>query len=172
MQWYDFTGLSKQESLGEGFHTVIHPDDLPVFLDKWRHHSKNLSECHAEVRYRRKDGVYRWGKASACPLLDESGKLLKWYGTTTDIHDLVIQRVEARYKKKQILTVLAHAEVNLFAVDKNRIITMAEGGMQWDSSSNTYDVENKSSLIGKDAITISRSTQPGGVPGMWSFSLP
>ena len=98
-----------------------------------------------------------------CPLRDDSGKLLKWYGTNTDIHELFIARIEARRNKLQMLTVLAHAEVNLFSVDEDRKITMAEGGMLWQTDGE--DIYSKSVLIGKDCIETSQSTQPGGVPG-------
>ncbi|PMD19299.1 hypothetical protein NA56DRAFT_690619 [Hyaloscypha hepaticicola] len=164
-RWYDFTGMSREESLGSGFQNAIHPDDLPVLMDKWEQHRKLGNECEVEIRYRRKDGVYKWMLARACPFKDESGKILKWYGTNTDIHDLVMARIEAARNKLQILTVLAHAEVNLFSINKHRIVTLAEGGMLWDSEAESYDIHNKSTMVGKDAIEISQQTQPGGVPG-------
>jgi hypothetical protein len=157
--------MNKEESLGSGFQNAIHPDDLPVLMDRWEQHRKLGNECEVEIRYRRKDGVFKWMLARACPLKDESGKILKWYGTNTDIHDLVMARIEAARNKLQMLTVLAHAEVNLFSIDKNRICTMVEGGMLWDSEAESYDINNKSTLVGKDAIEVARQTQPGGVPG-------
>jgi PAS domain S-box-containing protein len=160
-QWYEFTGMSKEESIGRGFQKVIHPEDLPVLLSKWEKSTRDMTECEVEIRYRRKDGIFRWMLSRACPLRDDSGKLLKWYGTNTDIHDLVMARIEARRNKLQMLTVLAHAEVNLFSINKDRKITMAEGGML----SQGEDIHNKLLLIGKDCIENSQSTQPGGVPG-------
>lgn len=166
-QWYEFTGMNKEESLGAGFQNAIHPDDLPVLMDKWEHHRKLGNECEVEIRYRRNDGVYKWMLARACPLKNESGKILKWYGTNTDIHDLVMARIEAARNKLQVLTVLAHAEVNLFSINKDRICTMAESGMLWDSEAESYDINNKSTLVGKDAIEVAQQTQPGGVPGLY-----
>ena len=158
--------MTAEESVGSGFQNVIHPDDLPVLMDRWERHRVQGNECEVEVRYRRKDGVYKWMLARACPLKDEAGDILKWYGTTTDIHDLVMARIEAARNKLQMLTVLAHAEVNLFSINKDRICTMAEGGMLWDSEAESYDINNKSTLVGKDAIEVSQQTQPGGVPGL------
>lgn len=103
--------------------------------------------------------------ARAFPLHGENGNILKWYGTNTDIHDLVMARIEAARSRLQVLTVLAHAEVNLFSINKDKIITMAEGDMRWNADTNLYDVNNKSSLIGQDAIAVAQSTQPGGIPG-------
>lgn len=84
--------MTKEESIGWGFTNGIHPEDLPVLLSKWKFHMEARTERNAEVRYRRHDGVYRWMLDRACPLRDNSGKLLKWYGTTTDIHDLVMAK--------------------------------------------------------------------------------
>ncbi|KAI6714863.1 hypothetical protein PZA11_007741 [Diplocarpon coronariae] len=164
-RWYEFTGLTKEESVGDKYMRAIHPDDLPRLLGAWDRHRVTGEDYDVEIRYRRYDGVYRWMHARACPLQNDDGKILKWYGTTTDVHDLVMARIEAARNKLQMLTVLAHAEVNLFAIDKNRVITMAEGGMHWDSEADIYDVGKKATLIGLDAIEVARQTQAGGVPG-------
>jgi hypothetical protein len=95
-----------------------------------------------------------------------NGNILEWYGTNTDIHDLVMARIEAARNKLQILRVLALAEASLFSINKERIITMMEGGMLWDSQAEIYNVSNKSSLVGKDAIEAAKQTQPGGCPSM------
>lgn len=157
--------MTKEQSIGQGFAQAVHPEDLPKLMEKFDRHKKEGNECEIEIRYRRYDGVYKWMLARACPLRDENGKILKWYGTNTDIHDLVMARIEAARNKLQMLTVLAHAEVNLFSINKDRTITMAEGGMLWDSVAEEYDVHNKSSLLGRDAIEVAQHTQPGGVPG-------
>lgn len=81
----------------------------------------------------------------ASPFRDEDGEVLKWYGTITDIHDLVMARIKARRKQQQVMTVLAHAEVNLFSIDTDRKITLAEGGMFWDSD---VDVSVKTTMVG------------------------
>jgi hypothetical protein len=104
--------------------------------------------------------------ARACPLRDGNGNILKWYGANTDIHDLVMARIEAARNKLQILTVLAHAKVSLFSINKHGVITMMEGGMLWDSQAEIYNASNKSSLAGKDAIEAAKQTQPGGCPSM------
>jgi len=163
--------MTKEESLGSGFAQAIHPDDLPILMDKWNLRRLAGEDCEVEIRYRRHDGVFKWMLARARPLRDDKGNILKWYGTNTDIHDLVIARLEAATNKDQMLTVLAHAEVNLFSINQDRIVTLAEGGMLWSSETKVYDTRNKASMIGKDAIEISKLTQPGGVPGMFDLSL-
>lgn len=101
--------------------------------------------------------------ALACPLRDETGKILKWYGTNTDIHDSVMAKIEAASNKSQLLTVLSHPEVNLFSIDKNRKITMIEGGMTWQS--NGAMIADKSLFVGQDIIEVTQAIQTGGIPG-------
>lgn len=156
--------MTEGQSLGDGFRHAIHPDDLPVLMERWSIHRDLGTECEVEIRYRRHDGVYRWMLAGACPYRDKNGKILKWYGTNSDIHEIVMARIDAARNKLQMLTVLAHAEVNMFSINMDRKIAMAEGGMLWDSQANIYDVNHKSSLVGQDAIEVAQHTQPGGVP--------
>ena len=168
-RWYTFTGMTKEESLGTGFAKAIHPEDLPVILGKFEAHRLTGEECEVEVRYLRNDGIYKWMLARAVPFRDSNGKILKWYGTNTDIHDLIMARIEAARNKLQMLTVLAHAEVNLFSIGSDRKVTMAEGGMLWETKG--QDISNKSVMIGQDAIELSQSTQEGGVSGKSSLII-
>ncbi|KAF7876862.1 uncharacterized protein EAF02_008082 [Botrytis sinoallii] len=149
-RWYEYTGMSKEESVGTG--------------EAWAHGLANGKDGEVEVRYRRHDGVYRWMHTRACPLLDDNGEVLKWYGTNTDITDIVMSRIEAKRNKHQMLTVLAHAEVNMFCVDKNRLVTMAEGAMLWGTKTEQA-CQSKENLIGKNIIEHMQSTQAGGIPG-------
>jgi hypothetical protein len=80
-----------------------------------------------------------------------------------------MNRIEAARKRLQVMTVLAHAEVNLVAMNKNRIITLAEGGMVWDTQGE--DIGNKSVLLGKDVLDVIQITQSGGLPGMLHFDI-
>lgn len=94
--YYDFSGMTPEQSLGHGWRDGIHTDDIGTC---WESFGKALAlglEEACQYRYRRHDGVYRWMSARARPLKDEHGKVLKWYGTTTDIHELVITRNEAK----------------------------------------------------------------------------
>ncbi|TGO08120.1 hypothetical protein BTUL_0225g00110 [Botrytis tulipae] len=163
-RWYEYAGMSKEESVGAGYEKVIHPDDLSTLREAWAYGLANGQDSEVEVRYRRHDGVYRWMHTRACPLLDDKGEVLKWYGTNTDITDSVMSRIEAKRNKHQMLTVLAHAEVNMFCVDKNRLVTMAEGAMLWGTKTE-QTCQSKENLIGKNIIEHMQSTQAGGIPG-------
>jgi hypothetical protein len=64
----------------------------------------------------------------AVPLKDpETGKVLKWYGTATDIHDMVEARTAEKATREQLAEALIHAELTLWAVDRDRKFTLLEG---------------------------------------------
>jgi PAS domain S-box-containing protein len=87
-QWYDYTGLSR-DAKDVGFaQGVVHPDDLKTTLDAWRRAFETGEQYEIELRLRRGlDGSYRWHLARSLPLRDAEGKIVKWFGTSTDIDD-------------------------------------------------------------------------------------
>ncbi len=101
--WLDFTGLSAEEAHGFGWAVVIHPDDAPGLLQYWQAALNAGTQVDVEARMRRVDGVYRWFLFRANPLLDETGKIVKWYGTNTDIEDRKKAGEELR-RKEEFLT--------------------------------------------------------------------
>src|SRR5258708_951707 len=87
-RWHDYTGLSPEAVRGWGWQDAIHPEDLKEITDKWLGSLASGQPCEVEGRLRRFDGVYRWFLFRAEPLRDESGAIVNWYGTDTDIEDL------------------------------------------------------------------------------------
>lgn len=86
-RWLDFTGLSAEQANGFGWSVAIHPDDAKGLLDYWQAALASGKDVDVEARLRRFDGQYRWFLFRASPLRDESGKIVKWYGTNVDIED-------------------------------------------------------------------------------------
>src|SRR5579863_6184529 len=108
-RWLDFTGLSAEKACGSGWGETIHPDDAKGLLDSWQLALVTGQLADAEARMRRFDGEYRWFLLRASPLRDESGKIVRWYGTNTDIDDRKraeeeLQRSEAFLAEGQRLT--------------------------------------------------------------------
>lgn len=86
-RWLDYTGIPVEEALGWGWKVAYHPDDLERNAEYWRSVLASPGEREVEGRLRRFDGVYRWFLFRVCPLRDESGKVIQWYGTCVDIED-------------------------------------------------------------------------------------
>jgi PAS domain S-box-containing protein len=84
-RWLDYTGLSTEQARNWGWTVAVHPDDSKRLLDYWRSVLASGEPGEIEGRLRRSDGVYRWFLFCASPALDREGKLVKWFGTNTDI---------------------------------------------------------------------------------------
>jgi len=98
-RWCDYTGLSPEEVQRVGCKVAIHPEDLPRWLDEWRTLVASEEGGEIEARLRRHDGAYRWFLIRVEPLQDESGEIVKWYGTNTDIDDL--KQTEAKLREDE-----------------------------------------------------------------------
>lgn len=86
-RWLEYTGLSAEQALEWGWKVAIHPDDLPRILEIF-HEALSLGRSfEVEGRFRRWDGQFRWFLFRGNPLLDGSGKVVKWYGTNTDLEE-------------------------------------------------------------------------------------
>lgn len=143
-----------ESSLGEEWQNSFHPDDISTARRRWNHSLATGDEYTTEYRCKRFDGAWRWMLGRALPLKEsKTGKIIKWFGTCTDIHDLVEARQEAKRIREQLLNVIKHALVTVWAVDRDRNITFLEGELMWDEDSpsaeasigkNVYDVFGKS----------------------------
>jgi len=112
-RWLEYTGLSLKEGLEWGGKVAVHTDDLARFMDEWRAALAEGKPLETEARLRRADGEYRWLLIRAVPMRDETGKIVKWYGTSTDVEDL--KRAEEALSK-------SHAEL----AHVTRVTTMGE----------------------------------------------
>jgi len=149
-RWYDYTGLTVEQSVGEGWRLPFHPDDIKVTAGIWSHSLRTGEEYNTEYRCQRYDGEWRWMLGRALPFFDESGRIVKWFGTCTDIHDLVRARREARRTREQLQQVIQHAKILLWAVDRDNKLVLLEGD-DGDVKGNTG---NKEDLLGQDVYEV------------------
>jgi PAS domain S-box-containing protein len=147
-RWYDYTGLTEEKSLGEGWRLPFHPDDMTATKARWFNSLNTGEEYNTEYRCQRYDGEWRWMLGRALPFYDDDGNIAKWFGTCTDIHDLVMARQEARRTREQLQQVIAHAKILLWAVDRNNSLVLLEGDMKWRRD------EDKREMLGKDIFDI------------------
>lgn len=86
-RWCEYTGLSVEQAVGEGWQTAFHPDDLRALLDTWQTVIAYGEQGEAEARMRRFDGTYRWFICRAGPIADVAGNIVKWCGINSEIED-------------------------------------------------------------------------------------
>ncbi len=124
-QWMDYTGLTLEESYGHGWNKPFHPDDQQRAWDAWQSAVNNNSTYSLECRLRRADGLYRWWLVGGKPILDQLGKIYKWFGTCTDIHE--IKEAEHRLRDKELLL----AESQAIAHIGSWSIDLVTGSIIW-----------------------------------------
>jgi formate hydrogenlyase transcriptional activator len=105
-RWHDYTGLSPEESGGSGWQTVIHPQDLPRMMEKWQEVLTSGEAGEVEARLRRHDGSFRWFLLRAEPLRDDTGKIVSWYGISTDIEDLRQAQEKLRQDERELRRII------------------------------------------------------------------
>jgi formate hydrogenlyase transcriptional activator len=101
-RWHEYTGLSPEESHGWGWRAAFHPEDIPPLMERWRELLVSGEPGEIEARLRRHDGVYRWFLIRVEPFRDASGKLVRWYGTSTDIEALKQTEKKLREDEREL----------------------------------------------------------------------
>jgi len=101
-QWTELTGLTEKD-MPEAQMRVLHPDDAPGMLQQWMSCLHSGQPFDYEHRVRIKNGDYRWMRSRAIPRRTPDGSIIRWYGTTEDIHDRramqeVARESEERYR--------------------------------------------------------------------------
>lgn len=84
-RWSDYTGLSVEKGTGGEWDAVVHPDDASRTLHAWNTAVATGTPYEIEHRIRRAGGGWRWMLSRAWPLLDDGGRVMRWFGTATDI---------------------------------------------------------------------------------------
>jgi PAS domain S-box-containing protein len=124
-RWYEYTGLAFEE-IADDWKKVMHPDDVESGAHLWQEAVQNGTPYENEQRYlRAADSSYRWHLVRGLPFHDDSGNIVKWFGTCTDIHEqkqieqeriLILEREQAARQeaetanriKDQFLAILSH----------------------------------------------------------------
>jgi PAS domain S-box-containing protein len=121
-RWFDYTGTSLEEMKGWGWQKVHHPDHVDRVVEKISRHFKTGEVWEDTFPLRGRDGTYRWFLSRAMPIRDESGKVVRWFGTNTDI----TQHLEEAERNAQLATIVG--------TSPDAIISLAEDGtvLSWN----------------------------------------
>ncbi|KAI1454811.1 hypothetical protein F4805DRAFT_469082 [Annulohypoxylon moriforme] len=162
-RWYDYTGLSPEDSMGINWKCAFHPDDIPVSKKRWEQCIATGEPYTTEYRCRSKEGEYRWMLGRALPLRNKhTGKIEKWFGTCTDVHEALEAKMVAKQTREQLLSVLIHAQTTIFAVDHDLKVTMLEGALTWNAARGPDDPDGNDprTYVGKSIDTVFTNLNP------------
>jgi PAS domain S-box-containing protein len=138
-RWYDFTGVPPGSTDGEGWAGMFHPEDQDRAWSVWRHSLETGEPYHIEYRLRHRSGKYRWVLGRAQPVRNAHGAITRWFGSCTDIQDIVDAReVLARSREELEREVqertarLLEAEAQLRQAQKMEAVGQLTGGVAHD----------------------------------------
>jgi PAS domain S-box-containing protein len=110
-RWFEFTGTSLEEMKGWGWQRLHHPEHVERVSHKFRHHLERGEAWEDTFPLRGGDGSYRWFLSRAIPIRDRTGKVVRWFGTNTDVTELR-EAEEALHRagtfREQFIGILGH----------------------------------------------------------------
>ena len=118
-RWLQFTGLALDEAFGWKWEAVVHPDDRTRVLADWHTAVKSGQAMQSEARVRRADGEYCWWFIRNVPLHDETGKLVRWYGTAIEIEDRKRAEQALRKSEERWRSVFENSAIGVALTDLN-----------------------------------------------------
>lgn len=96
-RWFDYTGTNLEEMQGWGWQSVHHPDHVERVTQKIQHSWDTGEEWEDTFPLRSRTGEYRWFLSRAVPIRDDDGKIMRWFGTNTDITEQKEQEEQIRF---------------------------------------------------------------------------
>ncbi len=128
-RWFDYTGMTLEQTQGWGWQPVLHPDDVEPCLRRWATSVETGEDYEIEYRFRRAvDGQYRWHLGRAEPMRDADGRIVKWFGAATDIHDQkqTAERLRFLSDANALLTSSLDYETTLAHLARLSVLTLAD----------------------------------------------
>ncbi len=110
--WFEYTGTTLDQMQGWGWQSVHDPQMLPLVLERWQHSIAMGLAFEMEFPLRGADGVFRWFLTRVNPVRDAAGRVIRWFGTNTDV-DQVKRMHEALQDEKRVLELLNNTGIAL-----------------------------------------------------------
>ena len=155
-RWHDYTGAPAGSTDGEGWSELVHPDDRDRARGLWRRAVEAGEPYHIEYRLRHRSGEYRWVLGRAQPVRDSGGQIDRWYGTCTDIEDIVQARqvlARSREQLEQLVSErtreLEQAQDALRQAQKMEAVGQLTGGIAHDFNNMLAVVVGSLDLLGR-----------------------
>jgi PAS domain S-box-containing protein len=97
-RWYEYSGTTPENATGWGWQDTVEPDALPAMLEHWRASIRSGAPFEMEFPIRGADGQYRWFLTRVNAVRDRNGKVVRWFGTNTDVDQ--VKRVEQALREE------------------------------------------------------------------------
>ncbi|MCE5184786.1 MAG: PAS domain S-box protein [Planctomycetaceae bacterium] len=119
---YEYTGAAFQSIAGSAWTQWVHPSQLKALLEKTNECLRTGDVCDDTLLIRGRDGAYRWFLCRAIPIQDEAGRVIRWFGTATDIHDLKQTQQDLQESEEKFRLLAENAGAIIGIMQGERII--------------------------------------------------
>ena len=155
----EYYGVDAGRLAGTGWQAMVHPDDLGPCKVAWAGAVAAGEPFSIEYRLRRKDGAWRWHLAKALPLRDRQGRIIRWFGTATDIDDQkrAAEQLEARIRNRtEALRESEQRYRQLIEVAPDAIFVHSEGRVVLANPAmvQLFGAESAAQLIGREVLDL------------------
>jgi PAS domain S-box-containing protein len=123
-RFQEFTGQSCDSEKGFSWMQALHPEDVESINERRKHCLRTGEAYEMKHRLRHRDGEYRWVLCRAQPIRDDAGRIIKWFGSCSDIDDLIQAQEslrDANHRKNEFLAMLAHELRNPLGPIRNAV---------------------------------------------------
>lgn len=125
--WETLTGLTREQTLGSGWTTAVHPDDLAHVVSVWEVNLTSGDPVDVDYRARLRDGSYRWMRSRAAARLGMGGKIIRWYGTLEDVHAQKLAQQALYNSEERLRLAVQSAKLGIWDFD------VATGARTWSA---------------------------------------
>ncbi len=130
-RWLELMGMGADATLGSGWITALHPDDVAPTATYWSAHLRSGDPVDVEYRVRLRSGEYRWMRARATASRDAAGTIKLWYGTLEDVHDRKLAETALRDSEEFARSILESSNMAIEVLEANgQLIFMNGPGMR------------------------------------------
>ena len=131
-RWYEYSGLTYEQSECLGWQAIVHPDDAPESVEKWNNALNAGEVFDTEYRLRRHDGGYCWFIGRNVPLKDDAGNVTGWFGSATDIENLKkTEEALSQSEERLRITMESATDYGIITMDtRGRVERWSQGATQ------------------------------------------
>ncbi len=165
-RWDEFTGFSQGEYAGLNWEKILHPEDVNRYSDTWYGAVETGSAYEIEYRFRDyRTADYRWFLGRAEPVHDEAGRIVKWFGTCTDINEqklAVIERdklLQKEHEARQIAENANRLKDEFLATVSHELRTPLNAILGWASIAQSSGIDSAAMKRALEIIVRSARSQ-------------
>ncbi len=144
-QWHDFTGVPIGDTQNAGvWSELLHPEDIPVVMAAWKHSLATGEPYEALYRLRHRSGEYYWVSSGGRPERDSGGRITRWHGTCTEIHDHVLAQQALKASEALNRGIIETSPDKISILDAQGIVLHVN-----KATLSLYGLEDPSLLLGR-----------------------